>query len=1676
MKPLKIICLLLCIGSGFFTANAQVRFKADQRGGCVPFIVSFTDQSSFPSTVTAWEWDFGDGSVHSDKQHPVHTYTSAGWYAVRLKVSFADGSSRDTTYNRYIHTSTGPVISFTATPDSVCPGYPVAFSSRISSIEGVGYVSWDFKDGVTDTARHPTHRYAVSGLYQPVLRVTDTMGCVTTDAGKVSVYVKPKPKAAFHTPDSLLCIFSSSESKTAVFVNTSQGAVAYEWAFDDGSFSSDFQPNHTFAYGDYDITLVAKAANGCTDTLVKRAHVSLNLFQPEYTLSDSVLCNVPATLTLTGRGASYYRWRLSDGNGHIYEKMGSEYKPVIQYPGYYDLRIIFQHRIGCMDTVWRKQYVRVIDTAVIKPQALVYDEDWCDPNSPVSFVNATVYDSVSQQKGITLWKFEDGMGNVQGDSVAHVFGKYGIYHHVEGFFTTPDGCPLSKVECKIRICPLQQIFDFNYAEGGCLPFTAKAIIQPHYSSNKDSLFTWSSPATNLLRCEWHWGDGDTTVNAAATATHVYTKIGEYYPYVVITTRQGCTDTLRFASKKLRVGIPPKGYFTYDSLGVKCKSDFSLLVHAYDSMYYDSIRQGYYPISAAADEWWWWTRNDSVNMDSLVSAMPESRTFGGQLIGVGQTTGLVPPDTGYLSIGMVPYFNNCPGKAYTLDSVAYMCPPVVKPPDENTGIGMDKGGDNRVFCTYPTIRFSDRSYASTSHIWFFGNDSVDYRLQNYWIGDTSHRDTVIYSFRNGPYIRSGKGYRLVRLVAVNDDSTGIKGIYNRCKVCYDTGIASVRILVSQPKLVVSDTEVCMGDSLVFRDSTTSGSALTDWWLSYKEKRGNADTVILVGYQTHGTYLDSASLSGYGTLRRSVGDVFWEPGEYLFRMYGRTAYEVVPTVGPGDTVAVNYNPIENVCQYSDSIKVHVYPKSVPLMETPATACAGDTVQFFGDGETMIPYDDYRIIRYLWNTAGRSDSSRNPYYVFPNGGYYDVMLRVTNEKGCDSAVVMKKQIYIKGFNVSWSPNGNRYEACNKEKLQLQSKVSAAGGSAGLTYRWLINNGKNLYQTPKEVNGRTRISAAFDVDSACFVRVTLFVHDSVSGCTSSFTDSIFIHKPKTDFTSTNPVAPCPDHRVDYADSTAEPGYAGGRIVKYEWLFADRYDTVYVLGKTPTYVYSHPGRYDVTLIVTDAFGCTDTVVKPEYVRIEGADGYFTVSPAEGCLPLKVDFAVTMLHPADSIRLIFGDGSGEYVQVSAPGQVFSYTYQTPGKFIPSMEMVRWTKDVSGSMVRCVRKYVGEDTIYAVRLTALISGDSVVCPGKSCTFANHTTEAEGNIQPAGLGDLDSVIWDYGNGKMNYAAFHGRTKYDSAGYYTVVMRTGIRHCAAQDTLRIRVPSPPVVRITHKDTTACDGVVTLYETDSLRSDVTDMEWFFHDGVQSKGNPAAHPYDRSGYYPGFLQLTYSPAGCEQVYPDTVRIRIFRSPAAEYRIRDRQGSDVTDLLQQGIQTGEKAWFIDQSVIGDAPINYWLWRFGDGDSLAVAQGAQPEHVYASVSGLQHTLLFIRDTNGCADSVSHDLMVTEFISFPNVFSPNGDGINDYFTPLRVGGFFETFEMIIYNRWGNVVWQRMCSGGEKGRCPEYGQDDFWWGGQTATGGAASEGVYFWVVSATPVSGTGDIHLHGSVTLVR
>jgi len=96
---------------------------------------------------------------------------------------------------------------------------------------------------------------------------------------------------------------------------------------------------------------------------------------------------------------------------------------------------------------------------------------------------------------------------------------------------------------------------------------------------------------------------------------------------------------------------------------------------------------------------------------------------------------------------------------------------------------------------------------------------------------------------------------------------------------------------------------------------------------------------------------------------------------------------------------------------------------------------------------------------------------------------------------------------------------------------------------------------------------------------------------------------------------------------------------------------------------------------------------------------------------------------------------------------------------------------------------------------------------------------------------------------------------------------------------------------------------------------------------------------------------------------------------------------------------------------------------------------------------------------------EYYHLPNVFTPNGDGINDLFTPLMPFSFVEKIDMTVYNRWGNPVFKT--------------EDPFinWDGSDFQSGKPVSDGVYYYIcdVYEKRLSGTEIRNIAGFIRII-
>jgi len=93
----------------------------------------------------------------------------------------------------------------------------------------------------------------------------------------------------------------------------------------------------------------------------------------------------------------------------------------------------------------------------------------------------------------------------------------------------------------------------------------------------------------------------------------------------------------------------------------------------------------------------------------------------------------------------------------------------------------------------------------------------------------------------------------------------------------------------------------------------------------------------------------------------------------------------------------------------------------------------------------------------------------------------------------------------------------------------------------------------------------------------------------------------------------------------------------------------------------------------------------------------------------------------------------------------------------------------------------------------------------------------------------------------------------------------------------------------------------------------------------------------------------------------------------------------------------------------YYWDFGDGSE---SFEENPKHIYQAEGEYEITLI-VTDVFGCAVEVKKKINVFDYyLVVPNIFTPNGDGINDYFFPRFVG--IESLEFWILNKWGENIY--------------------------------------------------------------
>ncbi len=146
---------------------------------------------------------------------------------------------------------------------------------------------------------------------------------------------------------------------------------------------------------------------------------------------------------------------------------------------------------------------------------------------------------------------------------------------------------------------------------------------------------------------------------------------------------------------------------------------------------------------------------------------------------------------------------------------------------------------------------------------------------------------------------------------------------------------------------------------------------------------------------------------------------------------------------------------------------------------------------------------------------------------------------------------------------------------------------------------------------------------------------------------------------------------------------------------------------------------------------------------------------------------------------------------------------------------------------------------------------------------------------------------------------------------------------------------------------------------------------------------------------------------------------------------------------------------------FWNFDLGEGWLITHDYYEEFDRSYKD-SGTYIVCLVAQNKNGCTDTTCKDLIVFDkpILVTPNIFTPNGDGINDMFFFPNVA--MVTFNCTVVNRWGETIFV-------------FDSIDDQWNGNDKSGDKCTDGVYFYKYEGVSTNKT-QFEGQGFVELLR
>ena len=554
--------------------------------------------------------------------------------------------------------------------------------------------------------------------------------------------------------------------------------------------------------------------------------------------------------------------------------------------------------------------------------------------------------------------------------------------------------------------------------------------------------------------------------------------------------------------------------------------------------------------------------------------------------------------------------------------------------------------------------------------------------------------------------------------------------------------------------------------------------------------------------------------------------------------------VPTFAEGDTTFVLSTTLRFIGTNCDTtvfryIKV-ANPIAYGFVTGPRvdTTCTSTPINF-----AVVQGDQSGGVTWSWNFGDGStgnNSFKNPTYSFANAGTYRVRLTATSPLGIQDTVSRLITV-LQGPSASYTAS-TAVIVCQSDSTFF----NANDLGAGLTYLWNF---------PGNILRNSSKTSFFFQKADTNYAVSLKVTNPANGC-FALNNRIFpsYAKPKAKFTVTSH---CQGQFMPYVDSSS---ISNSDRLGYFWSFStgeQRQSNNFQIK------FSNSGTFKVTLRLTSAAGCEDTISKLVTVYETPKPNFLFTS---ACTNDSATFNNQTVYGAgiQNAGFIwnFGDNSGVDTRQDPKHR---YLNNNSGEdFIVKLiasNLLYGCKDSVTKNVSIKSAPVAVAELGGTTKTGLTTDK--ICQGNKVTFTSKSF--------SNAGSTVTCTWIFGNGQNSDC--NSFNTYDNPGVYNWSLTATADGCQDTKTGTINVLAKPVITYSKQSLGVIPGRFTIdnrkvFTPSDLASDLNSYSWNFGDIDSTTTNQriADFTYNKKGTYKVRMQVTTS-EGCIVSYTDTVNV-----------------------------------------------------------------------------------------------------------------------------------------------------------------------------------------------------------------